>query len=239
MALLELRKVTKRFGGLVAVSDLDLEVEEGEIRGFIGPNGAGKTTLFNVISGFDRATGVRVIFQGKDITRSRPSLIAQKGLVRTFQLATVFKDFSVLKNVMVGRHLHPENVGQRAMKLLEFIGLSHAKDELANSLTYGQQKALGIASALAVEPTLLLLDEPATGLNPEEVLTMMGIITKIRDLGITLIVVEHHMRLIMGLSDRVTVIDFGKKIAEGTPKEVTNSKEVIKAYLGTAEELII
>lgn len=239
MVLLELRKATKHFGGLAAVSGLDMEVNEGEIRGLIGPNGAGKTTVFNTMTGFERLTSGKVIFREEDITRFRPSAIAKRGVVRTFQLASVFKDFSVLKNVEVACHLHPEGAAQKATKLLEFVGLAHLKDELAINLTHGQQKALGIAIALAAEPKLLLLDEPATGLNPEEVSTMMDMITKIRDQGITMIVVEHHMRVIMGITDTVTVINFGMMIAEGSPEEVCKNKEVIEAYLGTEEELII
>jgi branched-chain amino acid transport system ATP-binding protein len=239
MVLLELRNATKYFGGLAAVSGLDMEVDEGEIRGLIGPNGAGKTTVFGSITGFEPLTSGKVLFQEEDITRFRPSAIAKKGVVRTFQLGSVFRDFSVRKNVMVACHLHPEGASEKATRLLEFVGLAHLKDELAMNLIHGQQKALGMAIALAAEPKLLLLDEPATGLNPEEVSTMMDMITKIRNQGTTMIVVEHHMRVIMGLTDTVTVINFGQKIAEGSPEEVCTKKEVIEAYLGTEEELII
>jgi branched-chain amino acid transport system ATP-binding protein len=238
MALLELRRVSKHFGGLVAVDGLDLDINEGEITGLIGPNGAGKTTIFNIVTGFSKPTSGRVVFRGKDTTGLRPSALAERGLVRTFQLGTVFKDFSVLENMITACHLHPKKVKHKAMELLQFTGLAHLKSELAMNLTYGQQKALGLALALAVEPKMLLLDEPATGLNPEEVSTLIKMILEIRNQGITMMVVEHHMRVIMGISDRVTVINFGKKIAEGSPTEVANNKEVIEAYLGTEEDLI-
>lgn len=239
MALLELRKVTKRFGGLTAVNELELEVNEGEIRGLIGPNGAGKTTIFNTMTGFGAATSGRVIFDGHNITRLRPSAIAKRGLVRTFQLGAVFRGFTVLKNVMVSCHLHPDNIEQKAIELLEFTGIARLKDELAENLTHGQHKALGLAIALAARPKMLLLDEPATGLNPEEVSTTMDTIAKVREQGTAMIVVEHHMRVVMGISDKVTVIDFGKKIAEGSPEEIANNQEVIEAYLGTEKELLI
>ena len=176
MALLQLQKVTKRFAGLIAVNELDLEVNEGEIRGLIGPNGAGKTTLFSVMTGFEKATNGKVIFLGEEIEHLRPSAIAKRGLTRTFQLGSVFKEFSVLKNVMVACHLHPKDVRQRATELLEFTKIAHLKDEVAKHLTHGQQKALGFANALAVRPKLLLLDEPATGLNPKDVSTMIDMI---------------------------------------------------------------
>ena len=251
MALLELKKVSKYFGGLAAVSDLDIDVEEGEIRGIIGPNGAGKTTLYNIISGVYRPTAGRIIYKGKEISNLKPSEIAERGLVRTFQLTTLFYDFSVLRNVTVARFLHTK-VGvfraifggerskekeseKKAREIIDFLGLSHLKDELALNLPHGHQRALGVAIALAAEPKLIMLDEPVTGMTPTEKQTMMDIIKKIREQGVTVLVVEHDMRTVMGICDKITVLSFGKKLAEGLPEEIRGNKEVIEAYLGAEE----
>lgn len=262
MAMLEVRGLSKHFGGLAALHDLQLDVDEGEIRGVIGPNGAGKTTLFNVISGVYAPSGGRITFEGKrlfDVQTGRrralkPSRIAQLGVVRTFQRAALFHDFSVLGNVSIARHLRAKQgvVGavfgsarrsqrenqERALEIVEFIGLGHLKDELASNLPHGHQRALGVAIALAVEPRLLMLDEPVTGMNPTETQHMTDLIRKVRDeWGVTILLVEHDMRTVMGLCEQVTVLNFGEKLAEGSPREITENKDVIEAYLG-AEDIV-
>ncbi len=247
MALLELRGVDKHFGGLAAVSNLDMDVNEGEIMALIGPNGAGKTTVFNVITGFYTATKGTIRYNGENITHLKPHQIAKRGLVRTFQLTTLFMDFTVLRGVMVARHLHAgkdfarsflgtekENLA-KSLKIIEFLGLEHLKDELAWNLPHGHQRVLALAMALITEPKLLLLDEPVAGMNPVETQHMTGLIRQIRDQGISVLLVEHDMKTVMGLSDRITVVDFGQKIAEGLPEEITHNEMVIEAYLGREE----
>lgn len=251
MPLLEIRNVSKYFGGLEAVGNVDFDVDQGEIKGLIGPNGAGKTTLFNVISGVYHPTSGRVVFKGKDIAHLKPHAIAKMGLVRTFQATTLFNSFSVLKNVLAGYHLHSKvnfwgalfntpatvkrerDIEKKAMEILEFMGLSKYKDELALNLPHGYQRALGISIALAAEPELLMLDEPVTGMNPEETMEMMGVINKIRDRAITVLLIEHDMRVVMDLCEKITVLNFGKKLAEGPPEEIRKNKDVIEAYLGS------
>ena len=253
MALLKLNGVTKRFGGLVAVNDFDMDVNEGEIRALIGPNGAGKTTCFNLISGFYPVTSGKISYQGEDITHLKPHQIAKRGLVRTFQLTVLYMDFTVLRSVMVARHLHSGlNTGKqllgisgnkekenelKSLEIIEFLGLGDLKYELAWNLPHGHQRALGIALALATEPKLLMLDEPVTGMTPVETEHMMELIKKVRDSGVTILLVEHDMKAVMGLSDQITVMDFGEKIAEGTPEEIARNEMVIEAYLGK-EELV-
>jgi len=251
VAILEVKELSKYFGGLAALSDLDLTIDEGEIRGIIGPNGAGKTTLFNVISGVYRPTKGSVIYQGSNISSLSPDQIAEKGLVRTFQRTALFHDFTVLKNVTIARHLHAkegvfgaifgtaqqmerENEA-KALELVEFMGLGGLKDELAMNLPHGHQRALGVAIALATEPKLLMLDEPVTGMNPTEKQHMLQLIKKVRDQGITILLVEHDMRTVMGLCTYISVLDFGKKLTEGLPKEIQANKAVIEAYLGGEE----
>jgi len=251
VAILEVKELSKYFGGLAALSDLDLTIDEGEIRGIIGPNGAGKTTLFNVISGVYRPTKGSVIYQGSNISSLSSDQIAEKGLVRTFQRTALFHDFTVLKNVTVARHLHAkegvfgaifgtarrmekENEA-KALELVEFMGLGGLKDELAMNLPHGHQRALGVAIALATEPKLLMLDEPVTGMNPTEKQHMLQLIKKVRDQGITILLVEHDMRTVMGLCTYISVLDFGKKLTEGLPKEIQANKAVIEAYLGGEE----
>lgn len=253
MALLELRGITKDFGGLVAVNHVDFEVNEGEILGMIGPNGSGKTTVFNLICGVYRLTSGKVIFGGKDITNFGADRVAAMGVVRTFQQTALFYDFSVLHNVLMGFHLHSKKpffgaifgsagirkqeaiLERKAMEILKFMGLDVFSSELARNLPHGHQRALGVAMALAAEPKLLLLDEPATGMNAEEVLSIMHHIKRIREGGCTVLVIEHSMRVVMGICDRLLVLNFGNKIAEGLPKEIRENPEVIKAYLGAED----
>jgi branched-chain amino acid transport system ATP-binding protein len=250
MHLLDIQKLTMQFGGLTAVKSLDFTIEEGEIRGLIGPNGAGKTTLFNVISGVYLPTSGRFFFQGRDITVLRPHVTARLGIIRTFQSTTLFKHFTVLRNVMVGCHLnshynffgslfdtptsqrHERENERKSMAILEFLGLEKLKDELAVNLPHGHQRALGIAIAMAAQPKLLMLDEPVTGMNPEESASMMKQIRRIRDTGVTILLIEHDMKVVMGVCGKITVLNFGEKIAEGTPEEIQRNTAVHEAYLG-------
>ena len=247
--LLEISGLTKYFGGLAAVSQFDMHVNEGEIAGLIGPNGAGKTTLFNLVTGVLRPTRGKVMFDGNDITNKKPHQVAKLGIGRTFQLNPLFANFTVVQNVSASFHLHPRSslldiyfntatyrnneayILEQSLEILKLVGLDGVKEELAKNLPHGYQKMLGIARALAVKPKLLLLDEPIAGMNPDEIdFTMTGI-RKTRQQGTTIVVVEHNMR-IMDLCDRVVVINFGKKITEGLPKEVRENQEVIQAYFG-------
>ncbi len=235
MALLEIHNLTKQFGGLTAVSDLSISLEEGMILGLIGPNGAGKSTAFNCIAGVYPPSGGRVLFNGEDVTPLKPYDICKKGIARTFQLVKPFPTKSVLKNVMVGTFLHttdPRAAETEAMEILSFIGLDGKRDILGKSLTIPDRKALELARALAVRPRLLLLDEVMAGLRPAEVEYMIQTIRKIRDRGVTIFLIEHIMQAIMSLSQKIVVIHYGKKIAEGTPREIASNEDVIKAYLG-------
>ena len=248
--ILEVNKVSKYFGGLAAVGELDLGVADSEILGLIGPNGAGKTTLFNVISGFFPPTSGKVIFEGRDITKLKAPEIAHLGISRTFQASTLFMKISVLDNVFTGYHMsyktsiwkrllrrpsaleEEKMLRQRAMEILGFMGLASVKDELAANLPHGYQRTLGVCMALATNPKLLLLDEPVTGMNPGETQTMIDLIRQIRDRGVTIVVVEHDMKAVMNLCDRIVVLNYGRKIAEGLPAEIRENKEVVEAYLG-------
>ncbi len=247
MALLEAQNLTKYFGGLAAVNRVDLAVEEGEIVGLIGPNGAGKTTCFNLLSGFLPPTAGTITFGGKSLTGLKPHHIVARGLVRTFQHTTLFQDMTVLQNVLMGLHLHsrkdlghvlfsrrafPQDEIRRCHDVLAFTGLSALADQLAKNLPHGHQRTLGIAMALAVRPRLLMLDEPVTGMNIDESQRIMALIKTIRDRGTTILLVEHNMRAVMGTCERIVVLNFGQKLAEGIPAAVSNNPDVIAAYLG-------
>ncbi|MEQ8371019.1 MAG: ABC transporter ATP-binding protein [Alphaproteobacteria bacterium] len=250
MAILEVSHLSKRFGGLTAIDDLSFSVEAGEIRGLIGPNGAGKTTTFNVLSGFYSPTAGRIVYDGRDVAGMKSSRIAELGLVRTFQATTVFQEMTVLDNILVGRHIaarsnvlsavlgldhaRQKRARDEALEVLEFIGLAERETELAANLPHGLQKALGMAVALAARPKLLLLDEPFAGMNPEETQVMMGLVRKVRDGGVTMLLVEHDMQAVMGLCDLITVLNFGRLLTEGKPDAIRNHPQVIEAYLGSA-----
>ncbi len=240
MNILEVKGVTKTFGGLVAVNNVSFEVSKGEIFGIIGPNGAGKTTLFNVISGFYRPDKGRIFFDGKEITGQKPHKLAKLGLTRTWQIVKPFLGMKVLDNVLVSIYatkgivtgMSEEEAIRRAEEILDFVGLLHRKDLLAEALPHGERKRLEIARALATDPKLLMLDEPAGGLTPTEMDEVMDVARRVRESGITVIVIEHNMRVIMNICERIMVLNFGRKIAEGTPEEISTNEEVIKAYLG-------
>jgi branched-chain amino acid transport system ATP-binding protein len=251
--MLQVNKLIKRFGGLVALDALDMHIADAEILGVIGPNGAGKTTLFNAISGFFPPTCGTVIFNGREITGLRADEIAQAGIGRTFQAATLFMNLSVLDNVFVGSHLRyrmplwrrifrtrgarkeERELRERGETILQFMGLGDMKNELAINLSHGHQKILSICIALATGPKLLLLDEPVTGMNPTEIQTMVRLIRRIRDDGITIAIVEHNMRAIVDLCDRLVVLNYGQKIAEGPPEDILENEQVVEAYLGEKE----
>jgi branched-chain amino acid transport system ATP-binding protein len=235
MALLEVQDLVKNFGGLRANDHVDLQVGEGEIVGLIGPNGAGKTTLFNCIAGFYPINEGKVIFNGEEITGLPANEICRRGIARTFQVVRVFKELPVLDNVMVGafnRTGSAAKARQKALEVLEFCGLTPQKNKLAGGLTIGYKKRLEVAKAFATGPKLLMLDEAMAGLNQTETAEAVALIKKIRQAGITIILVEHVMEVVMPISNRVVVLEYGRKIAEGPPQEVINSEEVIKAYLG-------
>lgn len=247
--LLELKGLTKHFGGLAAVSQLDMYVNKGEIVGLIGPNGAGKTTVFNLINGVFPPTQGQVIYDGIDIIGKKPHKVAEIGIGRTFQLNPLFGDFTVLQNVSASFHLHPRSslldiyfntatyrrneadILEQSLEILRLVGLDKVKDVLARNLPHGYQKMLGVARALATQPRLLLLDEPLGGMNPSEIDFTLLNIRKTREQGVTILIVEHNMQ-ILDLCDRVVVISFGQKICEGLPKEVRENKDVISAYFG-------
>mgnify|MGYP000369889040 FL=1 len=233
--ILEVRHLGKHFGGLQAVHDLTFNVREREILGLIGPNGAGKTTTFNLIAGFYPPDSGEVRFKGHDITFARADQICKMGICRTFQVARPFSNLTALENAMIGAFCHTANVHEAeeiAMRWLEFTDLAGRKDVLARNLTTIDQRRLELARALSTHPSLLLMDETMAGLTPAEIDVAIGLIAKVRDSGVTVIVVEHVMRAIMSVSERIIVLDGGEKIAEGTPREIAQNETVIRAYLG-------
>jgi branched-chain amino acid transport system ATP-binding protein len=236
---LAVRALRKDFGGVLAVEDVGFDVAEGEILGLIGPNGAGKTTLFNLVSGYLRPTRGSVALFGRDVTGLAPFALARLGVSRTFQVVRPFPRLSVLENVMVGsflRHRRAKDAEARALEVLALLGMEPLADAPASALTLAARKRLEIAKALALSPRLLLLDEVVAGLNPSEVTATIDVIRRIQQGRVTIVIVEHILRVIMGLSDRVVVLDHGRKLAEGTPAQVAANPEVIAAYLGSAED---
>ncbi len=255
MNLLKAEKVSKVFGGLKAVSNFDMHIDKGELIGLIGPNGAGKTTAFNLLTGVYQPTTGAIEFDGKSVIGLKPFQITQGGIARTFQNIRLFSELSVLDNVKIAYHSHVEyglveavlrvgryfreedEIEQKAIDFLKIFKLEHKKDEIAKNLPYGEQRRLEIARALAAKPKLLLLDEPAAGMNPQETQALMEMISWIRkEFGLTILLIEHDMNLVMGICERIYVLEYGSIIAHGTPNEIKNNPQVIKAYLGEEVE---
>lgn len=252
--VLEVKQMTKHFGGVKALTNVSFQVNKGEVFGLIGPNGAGKTTMFNLMTSMFPATSGEMIFQGKSMVGLKPHQVTEQGICRTFQNIRLFTDLSVLENVAIGRHCRTkagvwssvlrkqsqkqeeQQIMEKALELLSLVGLSEYAQVTAANLSYGQQRRLEIARALASSPTLLLLDEPAAGMNEKETAELFDLIKKIQKLGNTILLIEHDMPLVMKVCDRIVVLNFGEKIAEGTPSEIRNNEQVIEAYLGKEED---
>lgn len=256
-AILEVDGVTKKYGGLIAVNNVSFSVEPGEILSVIGPNGAGKSTLFKMISSFVRTTSGKITFKGQRISNLTPHAVARMGVVRTFQETTIFRSMTVRENVIVSHHLRSKaslmgfflgtaqaqadeaQFGESADDIIEFLGLQSISNEMASNLPQGHLRALGVAIGLATNPSILLLDEPFAGMNHDETMRMVGLVKRLRDeRNTTILLVEHDMAAVMKISDRIVVINFGEKIAEGAPREIQNNEKVIEAYLGSEDDAI-
>jgi branched-chain amino acid transport system ATP-binding protein len=254
MIIFETKGLSRDFGGLKALEKVDLAIREGELFGLIGPNGSGKTTCFNLITGFLKPSAGLIVYQGSPITGLKPFQIAAKGIIRTFQITSLFPDLSCEENIIIGRYLRTKGsiwgamtrskkyrteekqTRKKAVEILDFVGMGKNKDVLAKNLPFGEERKLEIAIALATEPKLLLLDEPAAGMSPEESTSLMNLVRSFKEMGITVLIVEHNMKVVMGLCDRIAVLNYGVKIAEGDPDAIANNDEVTSVYIGRSSE---
>lgn len=251
--ILQVSRISKRFGGLMALDDISIQIVENTVHGIIGPNGAGKTTLFNVITGLIQPDEGSIMMEGQEIPFLKPHQLVPLGVARTFQNIRLFKEMSVLENVLIGQHVHTptpvisiiingkksreweEKARLEALEALEFVGMGNKAHETVKNLAYGQQRLVEFARALAAKPRVILLDEPAAGMNPTEKTDLLKIVEKLRDKGYTIVLIEHDMKVVMNICDNITVLDHGKKIAEGKPEDIRKNPEVIRAYLGKGE----